>query len=193
MHFGEPAHDPEFVAAIDGDPTARWRVLEACRDYLRLVIERGRWASNATPLRTSDLVQKTIVDGWHNFSSFEGRTPRQLRAWLTSILIHASLNARRRSEKVSIEHGDNLELVADCGTSPSKAVRRDDARTALDAALAALPDRYREVIQFRLWDQLSFARIGERLNITEDAARMLYGRAIARLRGSMRPGHDSSG
>jgi DNA-directed RNA polymerase specialized sigma24 family protein len=53
-----------------------------------------------------------------------------------------------------------------------------------------LPERQRTVVHLRLWDQLSFARIGGRLGISEDASRMLYGRAIARLRGTVRPGHD---
>ena len=42
----------------------------------------------------------------------------------------------------------------------------------------------------RIWDRWSFAEIGARLGVSEDAARMLYGRALARLRESMRPGHD---
>ena len=192
MDLDAAGNDPDFAAAIDGDSTARWRALEACRDYLRLVIERGRWAKNGASLRASDLVQKTIVDGWDNFSAFHGHTPHQLRAWLTSILIHSSLNARRRPYEVPIESGGRVENVADSASSPSKAVRKSDARGALESVLAGLPARYRDVIHFRLWDQRSFAQIGERLSVTEDGARMLYGRAIARLRESMRPGNDSS-
>ena len=128
MDLDAAGNDSDFAAAIDGDSMARWRALAACRDYLRLVIERGRWAKNGASLRASDLVQKTIVDGWDNFSDFHGHTHHQLRAWLTSILIHSSLNARRRPYEVPIESGGRLENVADSASSPSKAVRKSDAR-----------------------------------------------------------------
>jgi len=191
MEFDDAGHEAEVAAAAGGDAAARWRVLEASRDYLRLVIRRGRWSNSAAQLGTSDLVQKTIVDGWRDFSRFQGQTPGQLRAWLTAILVHASLNARRRRDVALMETARSLKDVADSACSPSQAARKNDAQKALEAALGGLSDRYREVVHSRLWDQLSFAQIGDKLSITEDAARMIYGRAIAKLRASMRPGHGS--
>jgi len=64
------------------------------------------------------------------------------------------------------------------------------SREGLDAALGGLSERHRTVIHLRIWDQMSFAQIGTKLDVSEDAARMLYGRALARLRESMRPGDD---
>jgi RNA polymerase sigma factor (sigma-70 family) len=75
-------------------------------------------------------------------------------------------------------------------TSPSQAAQRNASREALGAALGGLSERYRTVIHLRIWDQCSFAQIGTRLGISEDAARMLFVRALAKLRESMRPGHD---
>ena len=66
------ALDAEFAAAMVGDTAARWHTLEACRDYLRLVVRRGRWSSNAGQPATSDIVQNTILDGWRGFARFEG-------------------------------------------------------------------------------------------------------------------------
>jgi len=191
MESDDAGHEAEVAAAVGGDATARWRVLEASRDYLRLVIRRGRWSNSAAQLGTSDLVQKTIVDGWRDFSRFQGQSPGQLRAWLTAILVHASLNARRRRSVALMESAGRLEDVADSASSPSQAARKNDSRKALEAALGGLSGRSREVVHSRLWDQLSFAQIGIKLSVTEDAARMIYGRAIAKLRESMRPGHDS--
>jgi RNA polymerase sigma factor (sigma-70 family) len=190
MEFDDAGNEAE-VAAAGGDSAARWRVLEACRDYLRLVVRRGHWSRGAAQLGTSDLVQKTILDGWRDFSRFQGQTPSQLRAWLMAILVHTSLNARREPGVALMESGRRLEDVADSASSPSQAAHKNDSRKALEDALSGLSGRYRAVVHLRLWDQLSFAQIGARLSITEDAARMNYGRAIAKLRESMRPGHDS--
>jgi RNA polymerase sigma-70 factor (ECF subfamily) len=187
----EPAMcEAELAAATGGDPAARWRALEACRDYLRLVVRRGRWSSPAGRSATSDLVQGTIVDAWDHFSRFHGRTPGQLRAWLKAILIHAALNARRRPRAAPIGSGGAAEASPGTTTSPSQAAQKNAAREALDAALGRLSERHRTVIRLRIWDQLSFAEIGGKLDASEDAARMLYGRALAKLREAMRPGHD---
>ena len=181
------SRDHEFAAAIDGDPAARWRALEACRDYLRLVARRGRWSGSASLPATSDIVQNTFVDAWRDFSRFRGRTPGQFRAWLKAILIHASIRERRQPV------GLGLELEARARSeppSPSQAAQKKAAHEALEAALEGLSQRHRSVIHLRIWDQYSFAQVGEKLGVSEDAARMLFGRALANLREAMRPGHD---
>ncbi len=178
-----------IAAATGGDGAARWSALEACRDYLRLVVRRGKWSGGEGLPATSDLVQKTIVDAWHHFPRFKGQSPAQLRAWLKAILTHAALNDRRRQRAARRENGA-VQKVIDAGTSPSQAAQKNASRQALDAAIGQLSERHRAVVRLRVWDQLAFTEIGDHLGISEDAARMLYGRAIARLREAMRPGHD---
>jgi RNA polymerase sigma-70 factor (ECF subfamily) len=182
--------EAEIASAISGNAAARWRALEACRDYLRLVVRRGHRSNQAGRSATSDLVQETIIDGWRDFSKFQGRTPAQLHSWLRAILVHRSLNARRRPQPARIESGGQAGEIPGTTTSPSVAADRNASRAAVDAALSGLTDRHRTVIRLRIWDQCSFMEIGTRMGLSEDAARMLYGRALAKLRDSMRPGHD---
>jgi RNA polymerase sigma-70 factor (ECF subfamily) len=183
------AINTELTAAIEGDRTARWRALEACRDYLRLVVRRGVRSRSAAGPQTSDLVHNTLVDGWRDFSRFRGRTPGQLRAWLRAILIHISLNARRRPLEIPLGSAMDGEARS-MATSPSQAAQKQATFEAVDAALGRISPRHRDVIHLRIWDELSFAQIGEKLEVSEDAARMLFGRALANLRESMRRGHD---
>ena len=178
-----------ITAATGGDSAARWQALEACRGYLRLVVRRGNWSGGADLASPSDLVQKTMVDAWQHFPGFKGRSQAQFRAWLKAILTHIALNDRRRQRASPIDESSAQQFI-DTRSSPSQAAQKHASREALDAALDRLPERHRAVIRFRVWDQLSFGEIGDRLGISEDAARMLYGRAIAKLRESMRPGHD---
>jgi RNA polymerase sigma-70 factor (ECF subfamily) len=103
--------------------------------------------------------------------------------------VHATLNARHaRSARACPP--DQFDGHAGSATSPSAAAHKADTAAALDTALAQLPDHHRAAVQLRVWNRLSFRKVGERLGISEDAARMLYGRAIVRLRDIMSAGHD---
>ena len=51
-------------------------------------------------------------------------------------------------------------------------------------------DSQRNVIVWRNWEGASFAEIGRRLGRSEDAARMLYGRAMERLQEEMERHHE---
>jgi RNA polymerase sigma-70 factor, ECF subfamily len=184
------AGDDDFVAARQGDLAARWGALEACRTYLRLVVGvKGRRRGDGGP-DTSDLVQNTILDGWRGFGQFSGRTPGQLRAWLRAILIHSLIKTRRRPGHVRLGMDGEPGGLAGAITPPSAVAQRDDSQKAIDAALRELPENYCAAIRLRLWDQLSYAEIGARLALSEDCARKLYGRAVAKLREAMGPGHD---
>ena len=151
------AWDTELAGAVD-DPAARWRSLEACRDYLRLVVRRGGWSKRSDDPNTSDLIQNTILEGWRGFERFGGRSPGQLRAWLRAILVHSLLKSRRRPATVRLQRPGAAQQIVGTTTSPSKAAQRNDSRSDLDTALAVLSERHRAVIHLRIWDQLSFCK-----------------------------------
>jgi RNA polymerase sigma-70 factor (ECF subfamily) len=50
------------------------------------------------------------------------------------------------------------------------------------AAIDRLPDDYRRVMTLRYTDGLAFAEVGQRLGRSADAARMLWARAVERLK-----------
>jgi RNA polymerase sigma-70 factor (ECF subfamily) len=185
----DAAHLEQIIAATDGDAAARWCAVAACRDYLRLVAHNGHWFRKGSHQAPSDLVQNALVAGWRDFPQFQGRTPGQLRSWLRGILVHAALNAVH-AKRAEAHPPEQFDERAGTATSPSAAAQKADSAAALDAALAQLPDHHRAAIQLRVWSRLSFRKVGQRLGISEDAARMLYGRAIVRLRETMSNGHD---
>ena len=64
--------DDSLAAARGGDLAARWRALEACRQYLRLVVGKNRWPGAADEPATSDLVQDTILEGLARLRPVQG-------------------------------------------------------------------------------------------------------------------------
>ena len=150
-------------------------MLESCREYLRLVVGKNRWSKGVGDPLTSDLVQDAILDAWRGFGRFEGRTHGQLRAWLRAILIHSLIKARRRPVPARLDCGDGGEPIPDCITPPSLVVQREESNEVIDTAMRALPEHYRAAIRWRLWEDLSFAEIGARLEIRTIAPRSSMG------------------
>jgi RNA polymerase sigma-70 factor (ECF subfamily) len=74
------------------------------------------------------------------------------------------------------------KLVAP-GTSPSHRVVREELRGRVQAALARLADRDREVLVMRYLEQLPTREIAAALGTTEGAVKVRHLRALERLRG----------
>ena len=58
----------------------------------------------------------------------------------------------------------------------------DEQLGRLQAAIGRLPDDYRQVIALRYQEGLAFEEVGRRLGRSTDAARMLWARAVDRLK-----------
>lgn len=128
-----------------------------------------------------DATARTFLAGLRGIGSFsdEGAS---FRAWLFRIARNTVANAhrtraRRRTEPMESVVSDPPALDADpAGLS----LRAEDARR-VRAALARLPDERRQVILLRFADGLSAREIGQVLDRSEGAARVLLHRALRDL------------
>src|SRR5262249_57169445 len=75
-------------------------------------------------------------------------------------------------------------LAAADAPASGRAMAREQAE-AFRAALGRLPDDYRQVILLRYQQELSFEEIGRHLERSPNAARMLWLRALERLKQEM--------
>src|SRR3954447_8057251 len=183
-----------------GSKSSLGSLLEQYRNYLVVLattqIER-RLQPRVSP---SDVVQETMLRAHKNFAQFRGTTEPELLAWLRQILVNNlarfveqhMLAARRDVRReVSVERlGMALEqstiqlaaLVPAEGKSPSMAVQQREEAVLLADRLAQLPDDYREVLVLRNLQGLPFEDIAGRIGRSIGATRMLWLRAIEKLR-----------
>jgi RNA polymerase sigma-70 factor, ECF subfamily len=148
----------------------------------------------------SDIVQETMLRAHANFAQFRGGTEGELLAWLRQILVnnlakfveqHVLAARRDVRREVSIERlGRALEqstiqlaalLPAEMATPSAAAQQREEAVVLADR-LSALPADYREVLMLRNLEGLPFEVVAERMERSVSAARMLWLRAIEKLR-----------
>ena len=177
--------------ARGGDTAAVGRLLNEYRDYLLLIANQQLDRKIQGKVGGSDIVQESMLAAQQGFNRFEGDTPEQLMAWLRQILLHDVYETGRRfrgtakrqvDREVSVPHGSTAgsPIVDPQNTPKTDALIQEEAQR-LRKAMQELPVDYRQVLEMRNWEQLTFADIGRRLDRSEDAARKLWTRAILQL------------
>ncbi len=189
-----------------GQAEALGVVLEDFRSYLTMVARRELAPDLAAKVGASDMVQETFLAAGRDFAQWRGRSPVELRSWLEGILQHLLANTRRRyrgtrKRRVNLEisgsrvageaRADLAATISVSATSPSGRAMKREREDALRTAILGLPEHYRKVIRWHHQDQLAFDAIAERLGISSEAARKIWGRALLRLRAALGPGHDA--
>jgi RNA polymerase sigma-70 factor (ECF subfamily) len=195
--------------ARHGSKSSLGALLQQYRNYLVVLasmqIER-RLQPRVSP---SDVVQETMLRAHKNFAQFRGTTEQELLAWLRQILVNNlatfveqhMLAARRDVRReISMERiGAALEqstillaaLIPATTKSPSMAVQQREEAVVLADRLAQLPEDYREVLVLRNMKGLAFEEIAQRIDRSVGATRMLWLRAIEKLRSVYRKEESS--
>jgi len=196
----------ELIAAVRrGSVDRLGQLLESYRNYLHLLAKTQIDEKLRARISPSDLVQETMLGACRDFAQFQGEDERQLLAWLRQILInrlhalvqqHVLASKRDVRREISIEQiGGALSrstvnlktaaFLADLGPSPSGLAMQRESAVVLANHLANMPAEYREVIELRNLRGLAFDEVARRMNRSTGAARMLWMRAIRRLRDAM--------
>jgi RNA polymerase sigma-70 factor, ECF subfamily len=152
----------------------------------------------AGQVEPADLVQETFLAASEDFATFRGQTVDELRYWLRGILGHVIQNTRRHYEaskrapigKGRVDPDALFEGLAGSTTSAGSKAMHKERGLALVAAIAELPEHYRQVILWHNREALPFAEIGKRLGVAEGAAKMYWARALVKLRDRLGEGHD---
>jgi RNA polymerase nonessential primary-like sigma factor len=105
--------------------------------------------------------------------------------------IREYLNIARQPISLDIRVGDNQDtelqdLLEDEGPSPEHYMTQESLRQDLDDLLAELTPQQREVLTLRFGledgNELSLAKVGQRLNLSRERVRQLEHQALAQLR-----------
>jgi RNA polymerase sigma-70 factor (ECF subfamily) len=124
-----------------------------------------------------DASQETFVRAWHYRSSY--RPGSRFLPWLFAIARNAGNEARRVSSKTVSVPGPLVQPDVVCASREIEALA---TRSAVEAALLALPDDQRLCVILREYEQYTYEEIGDALGCSAGAARVLGFRARVRLR-----------
>ncbi|MEM8882650.1 MAG: sigma-70 family RNA polymerase sigma factor [Planctomycetota bacterium] len=142
----------------------------------------------------SDAAQNVLLRATERFDQFRGDSAGEFAAWLRTILNNHLRDEQRRylgetrsvAREVPIEDTDWVDenrqrlAVAEATGADVNAEQRELSLQVANA-LERMPERAREVLLMRNYEQLEWAEIARRLKTTPDAARMRWSRALHQL------------
>src|SRR5580704_9862203 len=173
--------DEMVAAAKKGSNSALGRALSACRPQLLRAARRRLLPTLRPVVGASDIVQDTFINATKAFRVFRGERGSQFLNWLRRILANriAQLGRRERPRQIDGDQGTPIRayrpistLICSDEKSPSSIACEQENAELIRSGLMRLSEHDQRILQLRFDDGLSFAQIGQRLELTEDAARM---------------------
>jgi len=199
--------DELIIRAASGDGEARQLLLVSHSARLRQMVALRLDRRLSARFDPSDVVQEALADADQALSEYLRHRPLPFYAWLRRFAWDRLVELHRRhvlAQRRSVDREEPraaawadpsavalVDRLIASGTSPSNRVYREELRARVQAALALLPPRDREVLVLLYMEELSVAEIGAVLGMTEGAVRTRHVRALERLRGLLPAGEHA--
>lgn len=130
-----------------------------------------------------DVVQDSFLRALERIDTLDRTRP--FHTWFYRIVVNQALNYRRgRSVRTTEPLPEELEAR---GPSPEKAAEGAALRARLAAALAALPERQRTIVQLAELEEMSSAEVGEIMDLPAGTVRWHLHQARRTLREVLEP------
>ncbi|MBA2809101.1 RNA polymerase sigma factor [Streptomyces acidicola] len=146
------------------------------------VLLRVAMTLTAQPADAEDLVQETLLRAYRAIGRFDGEHPR---AWLLTIMRRAEINRhRRRTPRLLDDPDADLDRLSSAGVveSPEELVLGESFDAVVGAALAALPDKHKQVVRLVDIGGLSYGEAAQVLDVPEGTVMSRLHRARKRIR-----------
>ncbi|MGE0043346.1 MAG: RNA polymerase sigma factor [Vicinamibacterales bacterium] len=170
-----------FAAAQAGDRAA----LERLPVHLRPDIQRYARFQCYASSSIEDVVQEALIVVYRRVGDI--RNPAALGAWLVKVIARLCALPALMFMR-SVEELKTIEDSARFAHVPVDELRMDVAR-----ALAALPERHRQILLLRDFEELTISEIARHMAISGEAAKSLLRRARAAVRQCLTAGAPAHG
>jgi RNA polymerase sigma-70 factor (ECF subfamily) len=189
--------------AEQGDSRAREELLMRHQARLRQMVAYRLDRRLAARLDPSDVVQEALADAARKLPEYLRGRPLPFYPWLRQLACERLVDLHRRhiqaqkrsvvreqaqalplNDESAVELAERLQAV---GPGPVGHLLREELRGRVQAALARLSARDREVLALRHLEQLSTREMAAVLGITEGAVKVRHLRALQRFRHLLGP------
>jgi RNA polymerase sigma-70 factor, ECF subfamily len=138
---------------------------------------------------TEDVTQEAFLKAFRKIGNFDGRS--SFYTWLYRIAANTAMDWRKkerhRRHAPLPEGPEGEDAVPSLEAGPETAVTRRELAARIDAAIAALPDKYREILLLREIEGLSYEEISKELGMSKGTVESRLFRARERMREVLSP------
>jgi RNA polymerase sigma-70 factor (ECF subfamily) len=182
--YAEPSSREKEAQLIDRTLQGRNEAFgDLVQPYLAL-LNRYAQMRLRNPSEAEDAVQQSVLRAFRHLGAF--RREASFKTWLSAIVWNEVTQTRRR--QASFPRKTNGGLLAarlsDPAGSPHTLLQKRQELDRLHGAMAALPEKYRLVIELRDLGELSVIETARRLSLTTAAVKTRHHRARKLLRRS---------
>lgn len=187
-----------FHRAKERDEGALEQLLALYRPLLIQLAKQRITGALCAKIAPSDIAQATVWKAAQDFDPDQFAKRKDFAAWLLTILKHELADARRRfqiAQKRDVSRERPLfsqetqqwlvQLSARLSNGPNSDLKCIPDIDEVLGAVGRLPPHYQLVIRLRYFERLRFEEIGQKLERSADAARVLHNRAIEKLQNEL--------
>ena len=185
-------NEPELIARILAGEKELFH--ELIRPYERMVYMTA-FAIVKNEADAEDCAQTAVVNAYRNLAKFRGGA--KFSTWLVTITVNEArqkLRKRKRASEDSLDEvveGEEKAItpapLTDWREIPLEALERKELREELRAAIAELPDIYRQIFTLRDIEGLNVAETAASLGVNENIVKVRLHRARMMLQKRLAP------
>lgn len=184
--------EPSLASSV-ADMALLGQMFEEHQARLLAMLRRRLDPALATRLSPEDVLNDAFLVARRKWTAFRANPVVTPYAWLYRLVLDSLLEAWRRENRACRDpereipwpERSSMQLVlglVGSGQSPSALAAGADLQRRMGEVLQLLKERDREILWMRHHDDLSFQEISAVLEVTANAARVRYVRALERLR-----------
>lgn len=166
-----------MISAIEND-VQRDFVTRIYEKFYTPMLNRAN-AMVSNPDDAEELVQDVFSDIIHRVDQVMNVERKKLPAYLLSAVKYRAFSYYKKQKKAVFDdiESEDIELLADENSLPEELFIKNEAVAELRSALEKIPEKYKNMLEFKYILGLSDSEIGARFGISETAVRSCIARA----------------
>lgn len=193
--IGEPNETRSWLRRLgEGHTEALAELLEHYRPRLERMVQLRMDSRLLGRVDPADVLQEAYLDAANRIQDYLRHPVVTSYIWLRGLTKERLIRLHRRhlgakcravGRECALPEASSMLLIqrlVAAGTSPSKALGREELRQRVQGALGKLGPDDREIILMRHFEDMSNGEVAQVLDLNDSAASMRYGRAVFRLK-----------
>ncbi|MBI1850340.1 MAG: sigma-70 family RNA polymerase sigma factor [Planctomycetes bacterium] len=200
--------DHLFAAVCRGDPGEFDRLMNSYRPFLASIIRRGMDAKLRSVLEPEDVMQDVMLSAYRGIAEANFASDASFRSWLQTLaqnrladLFRRHFKTQRRiSSALSLDETTNgpdgrhrSDGIPAKGPGTTTLVSRREAVERVEALLALVRPKDRELVRLAFIELVPTSEIAARLGMKPEAVRKRYSRVLDSCRVAFRRFADRNG